>query len=62
MENRENETPKHFCKTLKARGEMQVSTEIEGLIAETAFELSLPGFNSTEDHASRTVGLRFTEI
>lgn len=62
MENIENETPKHFCKTLKTRGEMQVSTEIEGLTAEFAFELSLLGFNSTADHASRTVELRFTEI
>lgn len=47
MENTENKTPKHFCKTLKAGGEMQVSTEIEGLIAEIVFELLLLGFDST---------------
>lgn len=62
MENTENKTPKHFCKTLKAGGEMQVSTEIEGLIAEIVFELLLLGFDSTAGPAPWTVGLRFTEI
>lgn len=62
MENTENKTPKHFYKTLKARGEMWVSSGIEGLIAEIVFELSFLDFNSTADHVPRTVGLRFTEI
>lgn len=44
MENTENKTPKHFYKTLKARGEMQVSSGIEGLIAEIVFELSFLDF------------------